>query len=233
MLICPHDANRLCPSCYKEYMDSVKKCYYCDGVDGNHNVNCRCYKEKVKMNNYLYVRYTNGKEEYCIHGYLMTTQCRECTKMREEETNAMFMERAKNMRYVWPNLPDVKITKKEANMTREDAKNIMAAHTATNANDSIVDALEELGLLKFDEPEDTVAVIVEVDENYNTTNNWNLYAENLVKKYERVRLELWPEGLVLWVGGKIVWKSWEKTYRKGDEVVIRNTNSDYVLGYIK
>jgi len=25
-----------------------------------------------------------------------------------------------------------------------------------------------------------------------------------------VRLEEWPEGLVLWVGGEIVWKSWAR-----------------------
>lgn len=37
----------------------------------------------------------------------------------------------------------------------------------------------------------------------------------IVKLYEQrsdefgvIRLELWPEGLVLWVGGEIRWKSW-------------------------
>lgn len=25
-----------------------------------------------------------------------------------------------------------------------------------------------------------------------------------------IRLEMWPEGLVLWVGGEIRWRSWNK-----------------------
>lgn len=31
-----------------------------------------------------------------------------------------------------------------------------------------------------------------------------------------IRLESWPEGLVLWVGGEIVWRSWQGTERKRD-----------------
>ena len=27
--------------------------------------------------------------------------------------------------------------------------------------------------------------------------------------YGKIRVEHWPEGLVLWIGGKIVWKSFE------------------------
>lgn len=34
-----------------------------------------------------------------------------------------------------------------------------------------------------------------------------------------VRLARWPEGLVLWVGGKIVWKSWESNARPPEIVL--------------
>jgi hypothetical protein len=34
--------------------------------------------------------------------------------------------------------------------------------------------------------------------------------EQFEKQHGTVKLELWPEGLVLWVGGVIVWKQWGK-----------------------
>jgi len=103
----------------------------------------------------------------------------------------------------------------KAKMTREEALAKLPLerwYGEDGKRGYLLDSLEKLGLLKFDEPkEGVVAVIVEV-ENYNISNNWNFYATELVKKYERVRLELWPEGLVLWVGGEIVWRSWHKNF---------------------
>ena len=34
-------------------------------------------------------------------------------------------------------------------------------------------------------------------------------SEKYMKTLGVIRLEIWPEGLCLWVGGKLVWKQWE------------------------
>ena len=36
-----------------------------------------------------------------------------------------------------------------------------------------------------------------------------------------VRLSRWPEGMVLWVGGQIAWKSWETPKTDVSEVTLR------------
>lgn len=69
--------------------------------------------------------------------------------------------------------------------------------------------LEALGLIKFDESKTEVKHCISF--NLDQFDNKELGA---------VKLEMWTEGLVLWVGGNIVWKSWEKYYKKGDAVTI-------------
>lgn len=32
--------------------------------------------------------------------------------------------------------------------------------------------------------------------------------ETRSEKFGVIRLEMWPEGLVLWVGGQLAWRSW-------------------------
>lgn len=54
-------------------------------------------------------------------------------------------------------------------------------------------ALELLGLIKFDDSN-------KVDV---------LFQKENVARFGAVRIELWPEGLMLWVGGEIAWKSWK------------------------
>ncbi len=36
----------------------------------------------------------------------------------------------------------------------------------------------------------------------------DVYYEQAFKDYGIVRIQRWPEGLIIWVGGKIVYKSW-------------------------
>lgn len=76
----------------------------------------------------------------------------------------------------------------ENKMTREEAAKKACVGEYGN---TIVTALHNLGLLKFDEPKEVVRLCS--------------YEDN---KLGMVKVELWPEGLVLWVGGEIVWKSW-------------------------
>lgn len=76
--------------------------------------------------------------------------------------------------------------KKEQNqMTREEAVRKTDIH--------FVNALEALGLLKFDE----------------NTKPYKLCGHSNPHKNVNVNVEQWPEGLVLWNNGVIVWKEWE------------------------
>jgi hypothetical protein len=82
----------------------------------------------------------------------------------------------------------------ETKMTREEAIN--KVKTLPFGRDAIhptllVRALEVLGLIKFDD---------EVCD--------KLF-EQTVALNGTIRLERWKEGLVLWVGGEIVYKSWK------------------------
>jgi hypothetical protein len=83
-------------------------------------------------------------------------------------------------------------------MTRKEAINTIRnklPFDATSLNPTLlVMALETLGLIKF-EPERDVKI---------------LYHNVQHKDYGDILIEVWPEGLVLWVGGVIKWKSWEK-----------------------
>lgn len=106
-------------------------------------------------------------------------------------------------------------------MTREEAikhclnslANKKIEGTDIPAN-QLVGMLEALGLLKFEEAEKKKISLFEITANNVYWPAANLYqpdAKNLIKfnaKYGVVRLEEWPEGLVLWVDGKIVYKSW-------------------------
>ncbi len=83
--------------------------------------------------------------------------------------------------------------KEQSKMTREDAVKMF------NQATTIVEGLEKLGLIKFDEPKKEVKHCISIDINQ--------FKPNM--DIGVAKLELWPEGLVLWVGGEIVWKSWE------------------------
>lgn len=89
----------------------------------------------------------------------------------------------------------------EIKMTREDARQKINAvfnrHNSPGAvfinADKCLELYEALGLLKFEE---------EKAEELFVTNEFN-------RKLGTIRLEHWPEGLVLWVGGEIVYRSWK------------------------
>lgn len=36
-----------------------------------------------------------------------------------------------------------------------------------------------------------------------------IWQTETLDKFGKIRIEMWKEGLVIWVGGRIVWKSWE------------------------
>lgn len=74
-------------------------------------------------------------------------------------------------------------------MTKEEA--LVKISPIIIARTELLDALEALGLIKFDEP------VV----------NTILY--QITQKYDVIKVEEWQEGLVIWVGGQIVYRSWE------------------------
>lgn len=98
---------------------------------------------------------------------------------------------------------------KEHKMTRSEAlkacfnslnsKKIEAGDIVVN---QLIGCLEALGLLKFEE-EKKIKVVFEFKDN-------NFGMGEYLMKYGVIRLEEWPEGLVLWVDGKAVWKSWHE-----------------------
>lgn len=91
-------------------------------------------------------------------------------------------------------------------MTREEAIKILDAAKWADSKRFII-TLEKLGLLRFDEENGGVKVIFESNEfRFDLPNG---FVSELNGKYGVIRLEEWPEGLVLWVGGEIKWKSWE------------------------
>lgn len=73
-------------------------------------------------------------------------------------------------------------------MTRAEA--IAKCH-GINYPEAFIQALETLGLLKFENQKSFTLCSYESDD------------------LGVIRVEKWPEGLVLWVGGKVKWKSWE------------------------
>jgi hypothetical protein len=99
--------------------------------------------------------------------------------------------------------------KEQPKMTREEAVKIAskAYGAPMSTSGSIIDVLAALGLLKFDEPKkEQIRKIFELDnERIDLPNG---YVKGVADRYGIIRLEQWPEGLVLWVGGEIKWKSW-------------------------
>lgn len=81
----------------------------------------------------------------------------------------------------------------EIKMTREEAiEKVSAIVGRPLGRGNVVDALEALGLIKFDEPKALRKLCsAEQQDTFN------------------FRIEEWPEGYVLWSDGIVVWKSWE------------------------
>lgn len=103
----------------------------------------------------------------------------------------------------------------------------------------LLDMLEALGLLKFEEVDsrhssdkgkyiffpnpdkhkDNVSVLqsdaIETMKKYGfefNTKNWptvTLNKDNFFGDHGVIKIEAWPEGLVVWVGGEIVYRSWK------------------------
>lgn len=81
---------------------------------------------------------------------------------------------------------------KEVKMTREEA---FKKCDKLGYSSVVIPILEALGLLKFEPKKDVNLVITTGPGHY--------------KDFGMIRIEEWPEGLVLWVGGEIVWRSWK------------------------
>jgi hypothetical protein len=103
-------------------------------------------------------------------------------------------------------------------MTRKEAVQKFAECGITNPLAS-VKALEAIGLIKFDENTksnkvDTIFKLYEGDDGHSSWGRQmmadsSMCLNDVVNKYGTIRLEAWPEGLVLWVGGEIRWRSWK------------------------
>lgn len=112
-------------------------------------------------------------------------------------------------------------SKEPKQMTRNEAEKLVAklAHSieydnlfdgrSSPSEKQFVNVLEALGLIKF-EGEKKVICLSEINSAGATSNNFHATGANILRNYGPIRLELWSEGLVLWVGGEIRWKSWER-----------------------
>lgn len=125
-----------------------------------------------------------------IHGLSNGSNCPKCGNERNIAAQKAYSE------YLSNGLP----MNKEKKMTREEAYN-----KCKNISDAVtfISILEALGLIKFEKKKESVN-LVELRSG-NITHDCDYKGQ-----YGVIRLEEWPEGLVLWVGGKIVYKSWEK-----------------------
>lgn len=96
--------------------------------------------------------------------------------------------------------------KEQPKMTREEAIKKFSDRLNKNDVGLYLDGLEKLGLLKF---EKEARVVFEINlTSGDVTDNAYKYGKELVNQYGTIRLELWSEGLILWVGGEIRWRSW-------------------------
>lgn len=113
--------------------------------------------------------------------------------------------------------------KEQLKMTREEAvkitESVMAYRDDNWTAKKCVECFEALGLLKFEEEKKVKHCI-----SFNTN--------QFGGKDEVVKIEAWPEGLVLWAGGEIKWKSWWKYYKVGDSVWTKYGLADAVAGTI-
>lgn len=110
-------------------------------------------------------------------------------------------------------------SKEQPKMTREEANERLSLLRPNEDINYLITQLEALGLLKFEEEKKVKHCI-----SFNTN--------QFGGKDEVVKIEQWSEGLVLWVGGEIKWKSWEKSFKIGDMVEVVNSYSDWMVGRI-
>lgn len=99
------------------------------------------------------------------------------------------------------------LNRKKKQMTREEAIKIMKATGASGAEGWIA-AFEALELIKFEE-EKKINTVFQITNDGNF--NWAdpIILKRVSKQHGAIRLEEWPEGLVLWIGGEIHWRSWK------------------------
>lgn len=88
----------------------------------------------------------------------------------------------------------------ESKLTREEAIKLLHDELWSGYGDKTaptkwVDIWEKLGIVKFTEPERKIE---------------KLYTQHGTE-FGTIQVERWPEGLVVWVGGQIVYRSWELT----------------------
>lgn len=107
----------------------------------------------------------------------------------------------------------LKWANREKLMTREEALNKMYPMAyGTTKREELLDCLVALELIKFEEEKKETEMIVSLDQSDGNI-RWAEQAarRKIVAEYGDIRLMKWPEGLVLWVGGRIVWESWKST----------------------
>lgn len=117
-----------------------------------------------------------------MKNYIDGCLCSSCEAERENE-------RIRNLYKKEQKMINSELTKSQAIKLINDE--IWGGYNGSTAAPKWVEVWEKLGIVKFKaEPE--------VDVMFNTEN----------ALFGIIRVELWPEGLVLWVGGTIVYKSW-------------------------
>lgn len=127
---------------------------------------------------------------------------------------------AKQHNLEW-NDKDCKWQIKEHKMTREEALKIISAaypYEAEGMLDAFIDLAKRFGMeFKIEEKKEVVTCI--------SFNMKQFITDPLQQKdLGEVKIEIWPEGLVLWIGGEIKWKSWENKAELNDEVMIIQEN---------
>lgn len=104
--------------------------------------------------------------------------------------------------------------KEQPKMTRDEARTKLecVGTVGKEAADFLLN-IQALGLIKFDEKTSAHKI------------KTICKSEELQQTYGTVKIELWPEGLVVWVGGEIRWKSWEEREDKVEPEVKNASNT--------
>lgn len=99
---------------------------------------------------------------------------------------------------------DPELDKERVIMTREEAKKLVdKSQTMFNKdNTNFINALEALGLLKFEEPKADVTKLCSAEKDCGITPGYNFRVEQWNEKDGNDRF-------VFWANGEIVWKSWK------------------------
>ena len=109
--------------------------------------------------------------------------------------------------------------RKRKQMTREEVRKIVfdkCKKLEGQECQHLVDMLEALGIIKFEEKKVAEAVsIIQLTPSGNVKWADLDVCKNVAEKFGAISVHQRPEGLCLWVGGRMVWQSWKDVDQRG------------------